>query len=70
MEIINMVQTCGFEKLSRDERADAFDEYMEKKDDLKHTGEMITVLNGRVWVVANEYDYGELTATFLLPAEY
>ena len=70
MEIRNILQTCGFENLSRDERADAFDEYMEKKDNLQHTGEMITVLNSKVCVIANEYDYGELTATFLLPSEY
>jgi len=31
---------------------------------------MITLLDGKVWVITNEYDYGELTATFLLPSEY
>ena len=70
MEITNIIQTSGFEGLSSDDRSDAFDEYMEKLEYLQHTGEMITLLAGRVWVVTNEYDIGELTATFLLPSEY
>ncbi len=70
MEITNIVQTNGFENLSLDDRSDAFDEYTKNQDKLGHTDEMITILNGKVWVVANEYDYGELTATFLLPSEY
>ena len=70
MEVTNIVQTNGFESLSLDERSDAFDEYMKKQERLLHTGEMITLLNGKVWVITNEYDIGELTATFLLPSEY
>jgi len=70
MEITNIIQTKGFDALSIDERSDAFEEYLEKKLALQHTGEMITVLSGRVWVIANEYSVGELTATFLLPMEY
>ena len=70
MEITNVVQTNGFEKLGLDERSNAFDEYMEKKDCLQHTGEMITLLDGKVWAIANEYDIGELTVTLLLPSEY
>ena len=70
MEITKTVHTGGFGQLSDEEKATAFDEFTEKKDKLKHYTDMITVLDGKVWVIANEYDYGELTATFLLPTEY
>lgn len=70
MEITNILQTRGFESLNLDERSEAFEEYLEKKDCLQHTGEMVTLLGGKVWAIANEYDIGELTVTLLLPSEY
>ena len=70
MEITRTVHTGGFGQLSDEEKAVAFDEFMENKDKLKFNTDMITVLEGKVWVIANEYVYGELTATFLLPSEY
>jgi hypothetical protein len=70
MEITRTVHTGGFGELSDEEKANAFDEFTEKKDKLRFNTDMITVLDGKVWIVANEYDYGELTATFLLPTEY
>ena len=70
MEITNIVHTGGFGSLSEEDKASAFDEFTEKKETLQHNSDMVTVLKGKVWVIANEYDYGELTATFLLPSEY
>jgi hypothetical protein len=70
MEITKTVHTGGFGELSDEEKATAFDEFTEKMDKLRFNTDMITVLDGKVWIVANEYDYGELTATFLLPTEY
>ena len=70
MEVANIVQTNGFEDLSLDDRSNAFDEYIKKSDRLQHTGEMAPLLNGLVWVITNEYEIGELTATFMLPSEY
>ncbi len=70
MEITTIIKSKGFECLDIDERSDAFEEYLEKCGRLQHTGEMLALLDGRVWVITNEYDVGELTATFLLPSEY
>ena len=70
MKITRTVHTGGFGQLSDEEKATAFDEFTEKKNELKFNTDMITLLDGKVWVITNEYDYGELTATFLLPSEY
>ena len=70
MEITQTVFSRGFDRLSVEDRANAFDEYLSNAEGLRHCGDMITVLNGQVWVLVNEYDFDELTATFLLPIEY
>ena len=70
MEITQTVFSRGFERLNTDDRTKAFDEYLDSMDNLNHCGDMITLLKGKVWVMVNEYDVGELTATFLLPTEY
>ena len=70
MEILRLVYTDGFKQLSLEEQTSAFDEFTGQMSKLQHTTDMISVLDGKVWVIANEYDYGELTATFLLPKEY
>ena len=59
MEVTSIVQSNGFEDLSLDDRSDAFDEYIRKRNRLQHTGEMAPLLNGLVWVITNEYEIGE-----------
>ena len=69
MEITQTVFSRGFDRLNTDDRTQAFDEYLDNMGNLKHCGDTITVLKGKVWVMVNEYDVGELTATFMLPTE-